>query len=100
MFRLAAVPASFLLFVFSCYHRSCAGIGGVSVLANSVQVKMNYCFADVLNPDQFCNLVSCIVLQANTAEKAGGGEGNACLCWHSAATAPTAARVNRVLKPY
>lgn len=73
MFHLAAVPASFLLFVFSCYHRSCAGIGGVSVLANSVQVKMNYCFADVLNPDQFCNLVSCIVLQANTAEKAGGG---------------------------
>lgn len=74
MFHLAAVPASFLLFVFSCYHRSCAGIGGVSVLANSVQVKMNYCFADVLNPDQFCNLVSCIVLQANTAEKAGRGK--------------------------
>lgn len=43
-------------------------------MANSVQVKMNYCFADVLNPDQFCNLVSCIVLQANTAEKAGRGK--------------------------
>lgn len=72
MFHLAAVPVSFLLFVFSCYHHSCAGIGGVTVLANSIQVKMNDCFAVVLSPDQFCNLVSCIVLQADTAEKAGG----------------------------
>lgn len=97
VFLLAAVPASFLMFVFSCYHRSYAGIGGVTVLANSVQVKMNDCFAVVLNPDQFCNLVSCIVLQTDTAEKADGEKGNACLCWHRAAIAP---RVDRVLKPY
>lgn len=71
VFHLAAVPASFLMFVFSCYHRSCAGIGGVTVLANTIQVKMTDCFAVVLNPDQFCNLVSCIVLQTDTAEKAG-----------------------------
>lgn len=51
---------------------SCAGTGSVTVLANSIQVKMNDCFAVVVNPDQFCNLVSCIVLQADTAEKAGG----------------------------
>lgn len=72
VFHLAAVPASFLLFVFSCCHHSCAGIGGVTALANSIQAKMNNCFAVVLNSDQFCNLVSCIVLQADTAEKAGG----------------------------
>lgn len=31
VFLLAAVPASFLLFVFSCCHLSCAGIGVVTV---------------------------------------------------------------------
>lgn len=44
----------------------------MTVLANSIQVKMNDCFAVVVNPDQFCNLVSCIVLQTDTAEEAGG----------------------------
>lgn len=60
----------------------------MTVLANSIQVKMNDCFAVVVNPDQFCNLVSCIVLQADTAEKAGGEKRNVCLCWHRAATTP------------
>lgn len=33
---------------------------------------MNDCFSVVFNPDQFRNLVGCIVLQTDTIEKTGG----------------------------
>lgn len=57
---------------------------------------MNDCRSVVFNPDQFCNLVSCIVLQTDAIEKTGGRK-EMPVCWHCSVTAPPG---NKVLKPY
>lgn len=41
-------------------------------LASLIEVRIDHSFSGVSNPDQFCSVVSCIILQVDTAKKTSG----------------------------